>query len=245
MQCWVSQEMIFVTVLKQALCTSLELSIEARHQLNLHGLQSHHYVKTGNRTLVPRQQRNNSLVKWLKKFGCRLDLAAMDNVFATLHAVNHYFTIAWCKVTEAFTLRDSLAQETKPVHCRAMILLWAFLLASARMEGNLWTRAPVLAVSESQVLQEFQTFLLQRPSGEQQGPLSQWERDNLLRMGIVVHNDSEKVAGAWTWSRDPHFPQQSNGIDCGMAAVVAVIHLSRGWQIPNLHETSMKGYRCR
>jgi len=234
-----------ILVLKQALCTILELSIESRHQLNLHRLQSHHYVKTGNRTLVPRRQRNNSPVKWLKKFGCRLDLAAMDDVFVTLHAVNHYFTITWCKVTGAFTLRDSLAQETKPVHCRAMILLWAFLLASARMEGNLWTRAPVLALSESQVLKEFQTFLLQRPSGEQQGPLSQWERDNLLRMGIVVHNDSEKVAGAWTWSRDPHFPQQNNGIDCGMSAVVAVIHLSRGWQIPNLHETSMKGYRCR
>jgi hypothetical protein len=232
-----------IPALKQALGTSLELSLEVRHQLNLHGLQPYHYVKTGSRTLVPRQQRNNSLVKWLKKFGYRLDLSAMDNVFATLHTVNHYFTIAWCKVTGAFTLRDSLAQETKPVHCRAMILLWAFLLASARMEGNLWSRAPVLALSESQVLGKFRTFLLQRPSGEQQGPLSQWERDNLRRMGIVVHNDSEKVAGAWTWSRDPHFPQQSNGIDCGMAAVVTVIHVSRGWQIPNLHETSIKGYR--
>ena len=83
-----------IPVLKQALCTSLELSIETRHQLNLHGVQSHHFVKTGNRTLVPRQHRNHSLVKWLKKFGCRLDLAAMDNVFATLHTVNHYFTIA-------------------------------------------------------------------------------------------------------------------------------------------------------
>jgi hypothetical protein len=93
------------------------------------------------------------------------------------------------------------------------------------MEGNLWTREPVLALSESQVLGEFQTFLLQRPSGKQQGLLSQWERDNLLRVGIVVHNDSEKVAGAWTWSRDPQFPQQNNGIDCGMAVVVAVIHL--------------------
>jgi len=41
-----------IPVLKQALCTSLELSIESGHQLNLHGLQSHHYVKTGNRTLV-------------------------------------------------------------------------------------------------------------------------------------------------------------------------------------------------
>ena len=95
-----------IPALKQALCTSLELSLEVRNQLNLHGLQSYHYVKTGSRTLVPRQQRNNSLVKWLKKFGYRLDLAAMDNVFATLHTVNHYFTIAWCKVTGAFTLRD-------------------------------------------------------------------------------------------------------------------------------------------
>jgi hypothetical protein len=155
----------------------------------------------------------------------------MDNVFATLHSVNHYFTIAWCKVTGTFTLRDSLAQETKPEHCRAMIVLWAFLLASSRMEGNLWTRAPLLALSESQVLGEFRAFLLQRPDGEQQGPLLQRERDNLLRMGIEVHNDSEKIAGAWTWSRDPQFPQQSNLLDCGMVAVVTVIHLSRGWQI--------------
>jgi hypothetical protein len=58
----------------------------------------------------------------------------MDNVFATLHSVNHYFTIAWCKATGTFTLRESLAQETKPEHCRAMIVLWAFLLASSRME---------------------------------------------------------------------------------------------------------------
>ena len=157
---------------------------------------------------MPRQQRNNALVKWLKKFGCRLDLAAMDNVFATLYASNHFFTITWCRATGAFTVRDSLAKATKPEHCRAMIVLWAFLLASSRMEGNLWTKEPLLALSESQVLGEFKAFLLARPEGVQQGPLLQWERDNLQRMGITVLRDSEDTAGAWTWRRDPHFPQQ-------------------------------------
>jgi hypothetical protein len=61
-------------------------------------------------------------------------------------------------------------------------------------------------------------------------------------MGIEVHNDSEKIAGAWTWSGDPHFPQQSNLLDCGMTEVVTVIHVSRGWQIPSMHETSMTRY---
>jgi hypothetical protein len=124
-----------------------------------------------------------------------------------------------------------------------MIVLWAFLLASSRMEGNLWTREPLLALSESQVLGDFRTFLLQRPEGDQQGPLLQCERDNLLRMGIKVHKELEEIAGAWTWSRDPHFPQQSNLLDCGMVAVVTVIHLSRGWQIPIMHATSIAGYR--
>jgi hypothetical protein len=111
------------------------------------------------------------------------------------------------------------------------------------MEGNLWTREPLLALSESQVLGEFRTFLLQRPEGDQQGPLLQCERDNLRRMGIKVHKESEEIAGAWTWSRDPHFPQQSNLLDCGMVAVVTVIHLSRGWRIPSMHATSIAGYR--
>ena len=185
---------------------------------------------------MPRQQRNNALVKWLKKFGCRLDLAAMDNVFATLHAGNHFFTIAWCRATGTFTLRDSLAKTTKPEHCRAMIVLWAFLLASSRMEGNLWTKEPLLALSESQVLGEFKAFLLSRPEGVQQGPLLQCERDNLRRMGITVLRESEDTGGAWIWRRDPHFPQQSNFLDCGVVAVVTVIHLSRGWLIPSMHE---------
>jgi len=167
----------------------------------------------------------------------------MDDVFATLHSVDHYFTIAWCKVTGAFTLRDSLARQTKPEHCRAMIVLWALLLASSRMEGNLWTSSPLLALGESQVLGEFRAFLLQRTDGEQQGPLLQWERDNLLRMGMKVHNESEETAGSWTWSRDPHFPQHSNLLDCWMVAVVTVIHVSRGWQIPSIHATSITGYR--
>ena len=85
-------------------------------------------------------------MKWVKKFGFRLDLAAMDNVFATLHTVNHYFTIAWCKVNGAFTLRDSLAQETNQVHGRAKIHLWAYLLASATLECQLGSEAPVLAL---------------------------------------------------------------------------------------------------
>jgi len=232
-----------IPALQLALDNSLELSLGARRELNLHGLQPAHYVRAGGRTLMPRQQRNNALVKWLKKFGCRLDLAAMDNVFATLYASNHFFTITWCRATGAFTVRDSLAKATKPEHCRAMIVLWAFLLASSRMEGNLWTKEPLLALSESQVLGEFKAFLLARPEGVQQGPLLQWERDNLQRMGITVIRDSEDTAGAWTWRRDTHFPQQSNFLDCGMVAVVTVIHLSRGWQIPNMHAASMARYR--
>jgi hypothetical protein len=231
-----------IPALQQVLSTSLELSLGAR-QLNLHGLQPTHYVKTGSRILMPRQQRNNALVKWLKKFRCRLDLAAMDNVFATIHVGNHFFTIAWCRATGTFTLRDSLAKETKPEHCRTMIVLWAFLLASSRMEGHLWTKEPLLAISGSQVLGEFKAFLLSRPEGDQQGPLLQCERDNLRRMGIKVLKESEETVGAWTWSRDPHFPQQSNFLDCGMVAVVTVIHLSRGWQIPSMHATSIAGYR--
>ncbi len=62
-----------IPALQQALSTNLELSLEVRHQLKLHGLQPIHYVKTGSRILMPRQQRNNALVKWLKRFGCRLD----------------------------------------------------------------------------------------------------------------------------------------------------------------------------
>jgi hypothetical protein len=36
------------------LCTSLELSLEVRHQLNLHVLQPLYYVKTGSRILMSR-----------------------------------------------------------------------------------------------------------------------------------------------------------------------------------------------
>jgi len=64
-----------------------------------------------------------------------------------------------------------------------------------------------------------------------------------LTVESLEHNESEETAGSWTWSRDPHFPQHSNLLDCWMVAVVTVIHVSRGWQIPSIHATSITGYR--
>jgi hypothetical protein len=92
-----------------------------------------------------------------------MDLTALDHLFATVHSENHYFTIHWSKTTEAFTVRDSLASHTKPVHKEATVLLWAILLASARTDKNLWLHEPVLALSEDQVLGEFRELLLNRP----------------------------------------------------------------------------------
>ena len=43
-----------IPALQEALSTSLELSLEVRHQLNLHVLQPLYYVKTGSRILMSR-----------------------------------------------------------------------------------------------------------------------------------------------------------------------------------------------
>jgi hypothetical protein len=62
-------------------------------------------------------------------------------------------------------------------------------------------------------------------------------------MGIQVQDNSERAPEVWTWRRDAHFPQQSNGNDCGMVAIVTVIHLARGWQLPSMDETTINQYR--
>jgi hypothetical protein len=62
-------------------------------------------------------------------------------------------------------------------------------------------------------------------------------------MDIKVRKDTEDNAGAWTWRRDANFPQQSNGVDCGMLAIVSTIYLARGWQMPTMHETEINRYR--
>ena len=43
--------------------------------------------------------------------------------------------------------------------------------------------------------------------------------------------------------KGPSLSTTNNFLDCGMVAVVTVIHLSRGWQIPNMHAASMARYR--
>jgi hypothetical protein len=234
---------LVIPELQQALREGLELPIEQWHQLNICGLQPQHYVKVGNGSLVPRRQRNQKLVKWLKTNGWRIDLMSMDNLFATFLAHSHYFTIHWSKESRTFTVLDSLANRTKQVHNEAMILLWPILLASARMEGNLWVTEPVLMLSESQVLGEFQKLLLHRPRRERGTPLTEREKGNLRRMGIKVQENTENVTGAWTWNRDPSFPQQSNGNDCGMVAVVTVLCIARRWQLPYMNEAILNHYR--
>ncbi len=61
-------------------------------------------------------------------------------------------------------------------------------------------------------------------------------------MGIRVQKGKEGVAGAWTWRRDTNFPQQNNGVDCGMVAIVTTTHLAQRWQLPVMHETVMNKY---
>ncbi len=124
------------------------------------------------------------------------------------------------------------------------MLLWAILLASARADNNLWLHEPVLVLSEDQVLGEFRGLLLNLPGHRGwHPPITEEEQRNLRRMGIRVQRDNEVVAGAWTWRRDTNFPQQSNGVDCGMVAIVTTTHLARGWQVPVMHETEMNKYR--
>jgi hypothetical protein len=233
-----------IPALQRALMESSTLPAEAWHRMNVSGLQSHHYVRVGSRILVPRRQRNHRLVKWLKAHGWRMDLTSMDHLFATVHSENHYFTIQWSKTTGAFTVRDSLACHTKAAHKEATVLLWAILLASARADNNLWSHEPVLVLLEDQVLGEFRELLLNRPGHRSwRSPITEEEQENLRRMGIRVQMKDEVVKGAWTWKRDVNFPQQSNGVDCGMVAIVTTTHLARGWQVPDMHETEMNKYR--
>ncbi len=79
----------------------------------------------------------------------------------------------------------------------------------------------MLVLSEDQVIGEFREHLLNRQGHRSwQPPITEEEQGNLWRMGIRVQRDNEVVAGAWTWRRDANFPQQSNGVDCGMVAIV-------------------------
>jgi hypothetical protein len=233
-----------IPALQHALMESLKLQAEEWHGMNVSGLQSHHYVRAGSRILVPRRQLSHRMVKWLKTYGWCMDLTSMDHLFATVHSENYYFTIQWCKTTGAFTVRDFLACHTKTAHKEATVLLWAILLASARADNNLWLNEPVLVLSEDQVLGEFQELLLNRPGHRGwHPPLTKEEQGNLRRMGIRVQKGNEDVAGAWTWRRDADFPQQSNGVDCGLVAIVTITHLARRWQLPVMHETVMNKYR--
>ena len=157
--------------------------------MNVSGLQLHHYVKTGNKIMMPKRYRSHKLVKWMKENGCRMDLQSMDQLFAAVHSGNHYFTIQWCKTTVGFTVRDSLSHHIKPEHKEAMVLLWAILLASARDDDNLWLKEPVLTLSEDQVLGEFQDLVLRRPGCKGWHlPLTEDERENLRRMGPLCND---------------------------------------------------------
>jgi len=124
-----------------------------------------------------------------------------------------------------------------------MVLLWAMLLASARTEDNLWTVEPRLSLSEQQILGEFRSFLLGSPGGERCEALTEEDKINLQRMGIEVQGMAERAAGVWTWRRDTSFPQQSNGNDCGMVAVVAITYRARGWRLPTMDESVINQYR--
>jgi hypothetical protein len=233
-----------IPTLQSALMESVTIQSDVWHGLKISGLQSKHYVQAGDKILRPRRQRNHQLVKWLTAHGWRIDLTAMDHLFATVHSESHYFTIEWSKATGAFTVRDSLASCTKAAHKEATVLLWAILLASSRVDNTLWLHEPVLVLSEHQVLGEFRELLLHRPG--HQGwhpPITEEEQENLWRMGIKVRKDTEGVVGGWTWSRDANFPQQSNGVDCGMVAIVSTMFLARGWQIPSMHEAKINRYR--
>jgi hypothetical protein len=89
------------------------------------GSASRHYVRVGNRIMKPQRQRNHKLAKWLKNAGWRIDMTSMENMFATFHAHNHYFTIHWNPQDKVFELCDPLANVTTADHHEAIVLLWA------------------------------------------------------------------------------------------------------------------------
>jgi hypothetical protein len=170
-------------------------------------------------------------------------MTSMENMFATFHAHNHYFTIHWNPQDKVFELCDPLANVTTADHHEAIVLLWAMLLASARTDDNLWTVEPRLSLSEHQILGGFRSFLLGSHGSEGREALTEEDKINLQRMGIEVQGMAESTAGVWTWRRDTGFPQQSNGNDCGMVAVVAITHLARGWRLLKMDEPVIDRYR--
>jgi hypothetical protein len=232
-----------IPVLQQALRDRSDFTMNEWHQMNVWGLQSRHYVRVGNRIMKPQRQRNHKLAKWLKNAGWRIDMTSMDNMFATFNAHNHYFVIHWNPQDKVFELCDPLAKVTTEDHHEAMVLLWAMLLASARTEDNLWTVEPRLSLSEEQILGGFRSFLLGSLGGERCGALTEEDKINLQRMGIEIQGMAARAAEVWTWRRNTSFPQQSNGNDCGMVAVVAITHLARGWRLPTMDESVIDQYR--
>ena len=52
--------------LQHALAEKSTLRVEEWHEMDVSGLQLHHYVRTGNKTMMPRRHRSHKLVKWLK-----------------------------------------------------------------------------------------------------------------------------------------------------------------------------------
>jgi hypothetical protein len=193
---------LVIPALQQALLERSDLSMTEWHQMNVWGLQSRHYVRVGNRIMKPQRQRNHKLAKWLKNAGWRIDMTSMENMFATFHAHNHYFTIHWNPQDKVFELCDALANVTTADHHEAIVLLWAMLLASARTDDNLWTVEPRLSLSEHQILGGFRSFLLGSPGGERCEALTEEDKINLQRMGIEVQGMAECTAGVWTWRRD-------------------------------------------
>ena len=57
-----------IPALWHALAEKSTLRVE--DAMNVSGLQLHHYVRTGNKTMMPQRYRSHKLVKWLKATGC-------------------------------------------------------------------------------------------------------------------------------------------------------------------------------
>jgi hypothetical protein len=72
------------------------------------------------------------MVKWLQTNGVEMDVASMDNLFATFNPGGHYFTLQCCKADMMIIICDALATSTNKAHKLATVLQWAILIASAR-----------------------------------------------------------------------------------------------------------------
>ena len=195
---------------------------------------------------------------WLKANGVPIDPSTLDNLFAVFNPDIrsgsgsqargvHYFLLQ-CKGKEAsVSISDALAQSTQQNHKLFLVLAWAIVVASASCQDfPLWHTAPVLTLSEEEVIHQFGGLLLDRSGNEQQdAKLSVQEHECLQSMRIQTRPRTGASAETeWHWTGvDRGFPQQSNGKDCGMTVIAAAAHLARGWQTPPMNENSMNQYR--